>query len=247
MAFSYFSLFHFSSRAWEGNHQHTHHGGRNRATLLPPRKTGTVRLLPEQNQHEHSQLTLQFQGLDKEKKDCHWCQLRAFPTHKTTPITVVNIVDDVVIPPKFRFINRIVLGKDVEAAEDSFRSGCSCGEDGAGCQFGGCQCLADLVDEDDSDEEEDGVAGDDTQGTREGQARAYSYHTHGVKAGKLRSKFLDSSLPLYECHQACSCSSTCPNRVVEGGRTVPLEIFRTTNRGWGKPSFSVLISRRYRY
>jgi histone-lysine N-methyltransferase SUV39H len=153
-------------------------------------------------------------GLEREKQNCHWCQLRSFPTHKTVPITVVNHVDDAVLPRNFRFINKMVLGKRVEAAEDSFRSGCSCGGDGAGCQYGQCQCLADL--DDDGDE-----------------VKAYAYHSHGERAGKLRSRMLNSSLPLYECHLGCSCSSSCPNRVVERGRTVPLEIFRTKQRGWG--------------
>ncbi|KFH42839.1 Histone-lysine N-methyltransferase, H3 lysine-9 specific dim-like protein [Hapsidospora chrysogenum ATCC 11550] len=64
--------------------------------------------------------------------------------------------------------------------------------------------------------------------------KAYAYHTHGAKAGLLRSRVLDSATPLYECHLACSCDPlTCPNRVVQRGRTVPLQIFRTRNRGWG--------------
>jgi [histone H3]-lysine9 N-trimethyltransferase SUV39H len=132
----------------------------------------------------------------------------------------VNQVDDEVLPKDFRFIKEIQLGEGVQPAEDSFRSGCSCGNDGAGCQFASCHCLADL---DEGDDDEAGAS----------QKKAYSYHTHGHKAGLLRSNFLDSAFPLYECHQACSCSARCPNRVVERGRTVPLEIFRTGNRGWG--------------
>lgn len=120
-----------------------------------------------------------------------------------------------------------MLGDAVEPAEDSFRSGCSCDRD-HNCQFTGCLCLADLEDEEDSDS--------DVMEWNAGPARrkkVYAYHTHGVKAGILRSKFLDSKMPIYECHQACSCSLNCPNRVVERGRTVPLQIFRTEDRGWG--------------
>ncbi|XP_044737823.1 histone-lysine N-methyltransferase SUV39H2-like isoform X2 [Chrysoperla carnea] len=41
--------------------------------------------------------------------------------------------------------------------------------------------------------------------------------------------------PIYECNKRCKCEiKTCPNRVVERGRTYPLCIFRTDNeRGWG--------------
>ncbi|EGR45341.1 histone H3 methyltransferase [Trichoderma reesei QM6a] len=130
--------------------------------------------------------------------------LRAFPAHKTIPVTIVNEVDQAVIPPNFRFVDRMVLRRGVEPAEDSFRSGCSCESDDA-CQYTGCLT----------------------------KRKAYAYHSHGAKAGLLRSKMLNSKEPLYECHAGCSCSMSCPNRVVERGRTVPLQIFRTPDRGWG--------------
>lgn len=76
--------------------------------------------------------------------------------------------------------------------------------------------------------------------------KAYAYHSHGAKAGILRSKLHDSKVPLYECHQGCSCSPDCPNRVVERGRTVPLQIFRTKDRGWGKPPHLPLIPHYHR-
>ncbi|KAJ4155777.1 hypothetical protein LMH87_001006 [Akanthomyces muscarius] len=151
-------------------------------------------------------------------ENCHWCQLRSLPIQETIPITIVNDVDSQVLPKDFRFISSMVLGKGVEAAEDSFRSGCSCAEDGS-CQYTGCLCLADLEDED-----------MDMNG---GAQKAYAYHTHGAKSGLLRSRLQNSTVPLYECHKGCACSSNCPNRVVERGRTVPLQIFKTENRGWG--------------
>lgn len=113
----------------------------------------------------------------------------------------------------------MVLGKGVERAEDSFRSGCSCADDGS-CQYTGCLCLADLEEDDDMD-------------MNDGAKKAYAYHSHGTKAGLLRSRLQNSTVPLYECHKGCACSRDCPNRVVERGRTVPLQIFKTTNRGWG--------------
>lgn len=40
--------------------------------------------------------------------------------------------------------------------------------------------------------------------------------------------------PIYECNKACKCSSECSNRVVQGGRSVKLCIYRTHNGcGWG--------------
>lgn len=184
-----------------------------------------------------------------QRESCHFCQLRAFPTHKTIPVTIVNEVDQAVIPPNFRFVDRMVLRPGVEPAEDSFRSGCACESDAA-CQYMGCLCLADLDDQDsDSDEDDDDghrianqLNGDGHEAVAVSKDRtkrkAYAYHSHGAKAGLLRSKMLSSKEPLYECHAGCSCSMSCPNRVVERGRTVPLQIFRTPDRGWGESSFS---------
>ncbi|KAH7310412.1 SET domain protein [Stachybotrys elegans] len=179
-----------------------------------------------------------------ERPDCHWCQIRSFPTHQTTPITVVNEVDGEVLPSNFRFINERVFGQGVQRAEESFRSGCACASD-ASCQYTGCLCLADIDESDSNDDEDDemndefgGRGGFNEDGSRKPTRgsepqKAYAYHSHGAKAGRLRSKLHDSKFPLYECHQGCACTAQCPNRVVERGRTLPLEIFRTENRGWG--------------
>lgn len=65
--------------------------------------------------------------------------------------------------------------------------------------------------------------------------KRFAYHSQGAKKELLRSRYLNSRAPIYECHEACSClREECPNRVVERGRKVPLQIFRTTDsRGWG--------------
>ncbi|KPM44799.1 Histone-lysine N-methyltransferase, H3 lysine-9 specific dim-5 [Neonectria ditissima] len=170
------------------------------------------------------------EGREDEKSSCHWCQIRSFPTHKTSPITVVNEVDTEVLKD-FRFIDSNVLGHGVEPAEDSFRSGCACTHD-SDCQFTGCLCLADIEDDENDSDDDNGM---DLDGPRPSR-KAYAYHTHGSKAGLLRSRLHDSKVPIYECHQGCACTIDCPNRVVERGRTIPLQIFRTTDRGWGVKS-----------
>ena len=60
-----------------------------------------------------------------------------------------------------------------------------------------------------------------------------AYTLHGPRSGTLRKNLFDSRLPIFECHESCACID-CPNRVVDEGRKVPLEIFRTQNRGWGR-------------
>lgn len=146
------------------------------------------------------------------------------PCQSTAPITVKNDVDAEILPPNFRFIDHMVLGAGVEPTAASFRSGCSCliSDD---CQYSECFCLAELGSDDEDDMDSDDLS----------KTKAYSYYSRGPRQGLLRSKLLDSKKPLYECHDGCACSLQCPNRVVERGRTIPLQIFRTKDRGWGKP------------
>lgn len=129
----------------------------------------------------------------------------------------------------FRFINDNVYGKGVELAEDSFHSGCTCvGVND--CKYSGCDCLAD---QEDDDEDDDGAMNLD--GVEPRKKTKYRYRDSEGDAGLLPEEFLDSSAPIYECHRECSCSKDCPNRVVERGRTIPIQIFRTKdNRGWGE-------------
>ncbi|KAI9477327.1 hypothetical protein BX667DRAFT_463623, partial [Coemansia mojavensis] len=43
----------------------------------------------------------------------------------------------------------------------------------------------------------------------------------------------DYTGPIYECNDLCSCTMECPNRVVQRGNTVEMDIFRTPKKGWG--------------
>ena len=185
-------------------------------------------------------LILIFIQADPEETDsCHWCQLRSFKTHTTIPISIINTVEDgALLNPDFRFIDHSVVAKGVPVAEDSFRVGCDC-EDDEDCMYNTCHCLDEMAP--DSDEESDGNVDDDDDdngGGNGGERRLrrrkrFAYHSRGAKAGLLRSRILLSGEPIYECHNGCACSLQCPNRVVERGRTVPLQIFRTEDRGWG--------------
>ncbi|KAJ7080633.1 SET domain-containing protein [Mycena belliarum] len=39
--------------------------------------------------------------------------------------------------------------------------------------------------------------------------------------------------PVIECNTLCSCSPDCANRVAQRPRTIPIQIFKTEERGWG--------------
>ncbi|SPO04089.1 probable Histone-lysine N-methyltransferase, H3 lysine-9 specific dim-5 [Cephalotrichum gorgonifer] len=171
-------------------------------------------------------------GLEEEKEDCHWCQIRSFPNYDTYPITVINEVNDDVLPADFRFIHEVVLGAGVTPAEASFRSGCECRKDES-CRYNGCQCLGDVV-LDESDESDEG---------RKRKLQASAYQATGARVGMLRGRWLEDECDavIYECHEGCACSAACPNRVVERGRRVPLQIFRTKDRGWGVKSTADIV------
>ncbi|KAJ2898994.1 hypothetical protein MKZ38_003563 [Zalerion maritima] len=154
----------------------------------------------------------------KDMEKCHFCQLRSFPTHADSPVSIVNHRDDATFPAGFQFINESITREGVAAADEDFLSGCQCTDDKR-CQYGKCECLDEVELPDGHPVPHNG--------------KRYAYHTHGIKKGLLRSSYLTSRAPIYECHPGCACSSECPNRVVERGRTLPLQIFRTDNRGWG--------------
>lgn len=182
----------------------------------------------------------------KEKKNCHLCQIRTFENHASIPITIHNETGDgAVLNPDFRFIDKTYVTKGVPVASRSFKVGCDCASDDD-CMYNGCLCLDEIELSDSDPDALDGEANDHALTTAKPHSRRagdrnknkrrkkiIAYHAYGAKAGLLRSNMLHSRDAIYECHEACSCSPDCPNRVVERGRTVPLEIFRTEDRGWG--------------
>ncbi len=174
------------------------------------------------------------QASPAEKEACHFCQTRSFATHAAYPITIVNETDDgSVLNPNFRFIDRSVLGRGVEVAEESFRTGCECPDD-EDCMYGRCLCLEEMATSSDDDDDDDDDNYEDDEAMRDGpRKKRFAYYSHGTNAGLLRSRILHSREPIYECHAGCRCSLACPNRVVERGRKVPLQVFRTSDRGWG--------------
>ena len=42
-------------------------------------------------------------------------------------------------------------------------------------------------------------------------------------------------IAVIECNDRCECPRTCVNRIVQRGRRMPLELFKTQNKGWGIP------------
>ncbi|KAJ1779671.1 hypothetical protein LPJ77_001183 [Coemansia sp. RSA 2523] len=44
---------------------------------------------------------------------------------------------------------------------------------------------------------------------------------------------MDVARPIYECNSLCPCTIDCPNRVVQRGNPIEMDIFRTSFKGWG--------------
>ena len=98
------------------------------------------------------------------------------------------------------------------------RVGCGCRADTrrqVGCEYLKCECL------------EDAAYGED------GKPVGFPYGGTGDRKDLLRNLYLDEGHAIYECNELCTCGSFCKLRLVQRGRSLPLEIFKTGNRGWG--------------
>ena len=138
-------------------------------------------------------------------------------------VKLINDIDDSSLPVQFKFINDHVLGEGVVRSPDEFMAGCECRPDNGrhiGCEHLSCQCV--------QQSDPDDVTG----------KRHFPYSAHETNYGCLRSVYLKTRRHIYECNDKCNCAKNCKNRVVQHGRQVPLEIFKTTNRGWGESSAS---------
>lgn len=44
---------------------------------------------------------------------------------------------------------------------------------------------------------------------------------------------INQGTAIYECNQSCECGARCKNRVVQRGRKIPLQVYKTKGKGWG--------------
>ncbi|KAL8831050.1 MAG: hypothetical protein Q9191_001096 [Dirinaria sp. TL-2023a] len=132
-------------------------------------------------------------------------------------VKVVNDIDDSSPPVNFRFVNDNVLAAGVQKADEQFMTGCNCHPENGrniGCEYLYCECV------------------EESEPNAQGQ-RHFAYSAAKRSFGCLRDVHLRTRDHIYECNKMCNCGDNCKNRVVQWGRKVPLEIFKTTNRGWG--------------
>jgi histone-lysine N-methyltransferase SUV39H len=129
---------------------------------------------------------------------------------------MVNLVDGGGPPTNFTFITEYLFRQNTARIDAAARYGCTCrpknGRD-VGCEYTSCECIED--------------AGDEVV------KLGFPYHAINETKGCLRNAYLNSRHVVYECNELCNCPPHCKNKVVQHGRKVPLEIFKTEARGWG--------------
>ncbi|KAI4233717.1 MAG: hypothetical protein LQ352_008224, partial [Teloschistes flavicans] len=132
-------------------------------------------------------------------------------------VNVVNEVDNSSPSLSFQFVNESIQGRGVEAAPAEVMIGCECRKEngrGIGCEYLSCGCLADSA-------------------TNQDGRKVFPYSAAKLNPGCLRDFYLESRHHIYECNTHCNCEKNCKNRKVQHGRQLPLEIFKTEDRGWG--------------
>jgi histone-lysine N-methyltransferase SUV39H len=145
------------------------------------------------------------------------------------PITFANELNDRQLSGKFQFISSYIRRPGVEAAPPGGTGyGCDC--IGA-CMPDSCDCLIDDIEVDDFGDEID-------------RGKVVPYQRIHTATGKtmsvLRNEYLKGGYvegekqEIIECNRGCGCGQDCWNRVVQKGRTLPLEIFMTRKCGFGE-------------
>ncbi|GAO49387.1 SET domain-containing protein [Saitoella complicata NRRL Y-17804] len=128
-------------------------------------------------------------------------------------VSLVNEIDDSAAVPdnveKFEFIERYRFALGITEPDSGFSAGCECGIK-EGNVFGGHCDLDDPL---------------KCSCLQEMAEPEFAYDKHGL--------LTSTDCPIYECNENCGCALTCPNRVVQRGRQLPLEIFKTPDKGFG--------------
>ncbi|KAI4751714.1 SET domain-containing protein [Aureobasidium sp. EXF-3400] len=160
------------------------------------------------------------------------------------PVTLVNDVNKDTPSLAFTYIQDYVLGEGVSRDDaDAVKMGCKrCRPDmggNRGCEYTAkCDCLEfaapDLTRCKDDDQREQYAAWERGEADSEGLPKRFPYRIDPInKMFVLDPFYLESRHPIYECNELCNCGKNCKNRLVQKGRKVPLEIFRTPQRDFG--------------
>lgn len=125
-------------------------------------------------------------------------------------LSVINIHNHEKITPNFAYSASRFAGKDVNLNLDpNFLPCCDCKDNCRKRNY--CQCQ---------------------QITVESSYITPIFNKNYVGYKHRRLPYIQMS-GIFECNSKCSCNNRCPNRVVQMGMRVRLQIFRTKEKGWG--------------
>lgn len=113
----------------------------------------------------------------------------------------------------FTYIKKSLLNKSLAIDTESLQFGCACAH--SLCSSETCDHVY-LFDSDYEDPK-------DIYGNP--MSRRFPYDENG-------RIILEEGYLVYECNERCNCSRTCPNRVLQNGVHVKLEVFMTETKGW---------------
>ncbi|XP_023744277.1 histone-lysine N-methyltransferase SUVR5 [Lactuca sativa] len=114
----------------------------------------------------------------------------------------------------FTYITKPLLDKSLDFGLRSLQLGCGCAH--STCSPKGCDHVY-LFDNDYEDAKD--INGKSMKGR-------FPYDDQG-------RIILEEGYLVYECNKNCSCNKNCPNRVLQNGVKVKLEVFKTEDKGWG--------------
>lgn len=162
------------------------------------------------------------------------------------PVNLVNTRDTSTPLLSFKFVDDYQYGCGIEPPVPEAMEGCqSCRPNMGGfcgCEYTKrCECLEFArVDENKLDNEQKKQYERSKLGkaTTMGLPKRFPY---SKETGYLVTFYLESEYAIFECNDNCACAQgqqggvahACKTRIVQSGRQVGLEIFRTKNRGWG--------------
>jgi histone-lysine N-methyltransferase SUV39H len=163
------------------------------------------------------------------------------------PVKLANTRDTTTPPLSFNFVDDYLYREGVAKPDPAMAVGCglvprkqtcrpNMGGD-CGCEYTRfCECLEySLINRKQLNEEERAMwEGREQELMDEDSMGLPKRFPYSKDTGLLISTYLEQRWPIYECNDKCQCGPKCKSRLVQRGRTVGLEVFRTKHRGWGE-------------
>ena len=157
-------------------------------------------------------------------------------------VTMANTIDQDSPPLGFTFVDQSILREGVIKLDDDTLQGCQkCKPDmgqNIGCEYTRwCGCLEYARVDEERLNERTWPLYQKWKETNEGDSsqfpKRFPYRIDKTIGPLLNGFYLDSRHTIYECNERCRCGPRCKNRNVQWGRGIPLQIFKTKERGWG--------------